>query len=296
MKGLQIGILALLFVIAALLGALVFQQASKGTEETVAVEPIPAAAPAAELSPAAPAPQRAKPRPAPAPRKPAPAAPPAAKPAAMPMSAAAPQPAETASEPAAAPARAPSRILQPETPAAPPPAPRKVSLPSGYPLKVWLIDTVSSAGHQVGDTFVAGLDEALVVNGVTIAEKYARVDGRVVESHKGGRIKGRAGISLALVRLHAADGQKLEIATAPHEHTAKSTVKKDAAKVGILTGIGAAAGAIIGGGKGTAIGAASGAGAGGGTVAATRGADAVIPSETRVVFYLAHPIEFVEKQ
>ncbi len=30
---------------------------------------------------------------------------------------------------------------------------------------------------------------------------------------------------VVLVRLHAADGQKIEISTAPHEHTAKSTVK-----------------------------------------------------------------------
>ena len=289
MKGIQIGILVLLFVIAALLGALIFQQSPKSTEETAAVEPSPAA----ELPPAAPAPEKPKPRPAP--RKPAPAAaaaPPAAKPAAVPLSAAAQPPAETVSEPVAPPAQRPTRILKPETS----PPPRKVSLPSGYLLKVRLIDTVSSADHQEGDTFTATLDEALALNGVTIAEKYARVEGRVVESHKSGRIKGRAGISLVLVRLHAADGQKIEISTAPHEHTAKSTVKQDAVKVGILTGIGAAAGAIVGGGKGAAIGAASGAGAGGGTVAATRGADAVIRSETRVVFSLAHPLEFVEKR
>ena len=43
MKGIQIGILVLLFVIAALLGALIFQQSPKGTEETAAVEPSPAA-------------------------------------------------------------------------------------------------------------------------------------------------------------------------------------------------------------------------------------------------------------
>ena len=293
MKGIQIGILVLLFVIAALLGALIFQQSPKGTEETAAVEPSPAA----ELPPAAPAPEKPKPRPAPAPRKPASAAaaaPPAAKPAAVPLSAAAPPPAETVSEPVAPPAQRPTRVLKPET--SPTPPPRKVSLPSGYLLKVRLIDTVSSADHQEGDTFDATLDEALALNGVTIAEKYARVEGRVVESHKSGRIKGRAGISLVLVRLHAADGQKIEISTAPHEHTAKSTVKQDAVKVGILTGIGAAAGAIVGGGKGSAIGAAGGAGAGGGTVAATRGADAVIRSETRVVFSLAHPLEFVEKR
>ncbi len=286
MKTAQIGILVLLFVIAALLGALILQQSSKSAEQTAAVEPSPAAEPAAELSAVAPVPVPAQPRPAAAPP------PPAARPAAAPVRAAAPEPAE----PAPSPARPPSRVLEPQPPAIPPPAPRKVSLPAGYPLKVRLIDSVSSAGHRVGDPFVAGLDEPLVLNGVTIAEKYARVEGRVVEARRGGRIQGRAGISLALVRLHAADGRKLEIATAPHVQTARSTVKKDAAKVGILTGIGAAAGAIIGGGKGSAIGAAGGAGAGGGTVAATRGTAAVIPTETRVTFYLAHPLEFVEGQ
>ena len=127
-----------------------------------------------------------------------------------------------------------------------------------------------------------------------IAEKNAHVEGRVIDSQKGGRVKGRAAISLELVRLHTEDGQQIEISTSTHARQAESTAKSDAKKVGIMAGIGAAVGAIAGGGKGAAIGAGVGAGAGGGTVAATRGDAVVIASETPLVFRLTESVEIVE--
>jgi len=180
--------------------------------------------------------------------------------------------------------------------APPPPAPRKVTLPAGYELDVRLISTISTNRHQAGDSFSASLDQPLVIDGLVIAEKNARVEGRVIDSQKAGRIKGRSAISLELVRLHTEDGQQIEISTSTHSREAESTAKSDAKKVGIMAGIGAAVGAIAGGGKGAAIGAGVGAGAGGGTVAATRGDAVVIPSETRLVFRLAESVVIVEKQ
>lgn len=295
MKGVQIGILALLVVIAALLGVIALQQAPTHPQphEAAADEPAPMEMPRAELSSADPAPAPApKPRPtAQAESKPAPAAAPApaAKPAPPPVSAVEAAPAAAASAQESPPARQPARILKPETPA---PQRRKVTLPAGYRLAVRLIDSVSTDANRAGDAFSASLAAPLVVDGVTIAEKNAQVDGRIVEVDRGGRVKGRANIALELVRLHAADGRQVELETESYALEAKSTVKRDAVKVGVLTGIGAAAGAIAGGARGARVGAVSGAGAGGGTVAATRGAAAVIPSETRLVFRLARPADF----
>ncbi len=314
MQGVQIGILVLLFVIAALLGVFVFQQSFENKVETAADEPIPEDEPAAELFSAAQAPKPPKPRTVRRPRKLAPTA------AAVPQAASKPKPesaetwtslfpvisagqaaskpkpesAETASEQAARPPRTPVKTLKPEPfPASP--SPREVTLPAGYRLAVRLVDAISTDYHSVGDAFTAYLDEPLVVNGLTIAEKYARVDGRVVESRRGGRIKGRAGMWLELVRLHAKDGQQVNISTAPLGREAKSSIKQDARKIGILTGIGAAVGAVAGGRKGSAIGAGVGAGTGGGTVAATRGAALVVPAETRLVFSLASMVDFIEQ-
>ena len=154
-----------------------------------------------------------------------------------------------------------------------------------------MIDSVSTKRNRTGDAFAASLTAPLIVDGVTIAERHAQVDGRIVEADPGGRVEGRANIALELVRLHAADGRRIDIETEPFARQAESTVKRDAVKVGLLTGIGAAVGAVAGGGKGAKIGAGAGAGAGGGTVAATRGAPAAVPSETQLVFRLARPAD-----
>ena len=54
--------------------------------------------------------------------------------------------------------------------------------------------------------------------------------------------------------------------------------------------MGAAIGAIVGGGKGAAIGAGAGAGAGTAAVVTTRGEAAVIGSESVLTFELAEPV------
>lgn len=303
MKAVQVGILVLLFVIAGLLGTVVYQRSAENVADAAIPELTPIEEPLAEVAPPAPEPEPPKPQPAPTPprSKPAPARAAAALPPPKPASASiaieAPAPPKIAPDHAGLLAREPSRILKPDTATAPPPpAPRKVTVPAGYEVNVRLISTISTNRHQAGDSFSASLNEPLVIDGLAIAEKNARVEGRVIDSQKGGRIKGRSAISLELVRLHTEDGQQIEISTSTHSREAESTAKSDAKKVGIMTGIGAVVGAIAGGGKGAAIGAGVGAGAGGGTVAATRGDAVVIPSETELVFRLAESVVIVEKQ
>ncbi len=301
MKAVQVGILALLLVIAGLLATVVFQRSGESAADAAIPELTPIEEPLAALAPPAPEPEPPKPALAPAPPrgKPAPAraaapAPPA-KPASAPIASAAPEAPKIAPDHAGLLARTPSRILKPDTTTAPPPpAPRKVTVPAGHELKVRLISTISTNRHQPGDSFSASLDEPLVIDDLVIAETNARVEGRVIDSQKGGRVKGRAAISLELVRLHTEDGQQIEISTSTHARQAQSTAKSDAKRVSIMTGIGAAVGAIAGGGKGAAIGAGVGAGAGGGTVAATRGDAVVIASETPLVFRLTESVDIVE--
>jgi hypothetical protein len=135
-----------------------------------------------------------------------------------------------------------------------------------------------------------------VADGFVIAERGARVEGRVVSADPGGRVRGVSSLSVELTRLRTSDGQIVEIRTDPFQRRAQETHGEDAAKIGAGAAIGAAIGAIAGGGKGAAIGAGAGGAAGTGTVLATRGRPAALPSETRVAFRLGAPVTLTERQ
>jgi hypothetical protein len=201
-------------------------------------------------------------------------------------------------EPAPAPEPTPV-VTPPPPPPEPkpePPQPRSVTIASGTLLTVRLGQTISTERTRQGDSFSATLDQALVVDGLVIAEKGARANGRVVDTVEAGRVKGLAHLSLELTSLMTSDGQKIELRTARFEKEGPSSKTLDAQKVGIGAAIGAAIGAIAGGGTGAAIGAASGGAAGGGVVAATRGKPAVLPAETRISFRVDQPVTIVEKR
>jgi len=190
-----------------------------------------------------------------------------------------------------------AEIMKPDTVAKPVPArvPETVTIPVGTSVSVRINTTINSEKNVAGDSFSATLDAPLVINDIVLAERGARVDGKVVEVDRSGRVKGTARITLALTGILLSDGQKVELKTDAWERMAQSSTKKDAAKVGIMTGIGAAIGAIAGGGKGAAVGAASGAGAGTGVVLATRGSAAQIDVETKIPFRLSSALTVTEK-
>jgi hypothetical protein len=129
---------------------------------------------------------------------------------------------------------------------------------------------------------------------VTIAPAGEEVAGTVASSDPGGRVSGVANITVALASLKTADGQTIRLDASSFRADAQTTKGKDAAKVGIGAGIGAAIGGIAGGGKGAAIGAAAGGGAGTAAALATRGAAAEIPAESMLDFELKSPITITE--
>ena len=192
--------------------------------------------------------------------------------------------------PAAAPAP------QPPPPPPPPPKPATFTLPAGTQVSVRSISSLSTKTTQTGDPFEATLDKALVAGSVVIAHKGAKVSGVVTESSSGGRVKGRASLGVDIKSVVTADGQRVRIQTTALQQEAKGTKKKDAAKIGIGAGVGAAIGAIAGGGSGAAIGAAAGGGGGTALVLATKGAPAVIPAEALLNFTLSVPLKVTEKR
>lgn len=177
----------------------------------------------------------------------------------------------------------------------PAPAPMQVTIREGAVIAIRLGETLHSEKNHVGDTFTGSLAEAVVVDGMVIAERGARVSGKIVDAERAGRVKGVAVLQLALTEINTADNQRVPILTNAFLAKGPDTTKSDAAKVGIAAGIGAAIGAIAGGGKGAAIGAGAGGAAGTGGVLATRGKPAILPTETLIRFKLTQSVTITEK-
>src|SRR5437867_13185287 len=87
-----------------------------------------------------------------------------------------------------------------------PSAPAVFEIPAGTPIRVTLIDGVSSRKSKSGDMFRATLAEPVVVDGTRVLEKGVKVQGRVLDAEQSGRVKGRAKISLTLMSVM--DGEK----------------------------------------------------------------------------------------
>jgi hypothetical protein len=173
--------------------------------------------------------------------------------------------------------------------------PHTVTLVAGTVLPVRIGEKLSSAHNQVGDIFLATLTQQLVIDGWVIAERGARVEGRVVDITPAGRVKGVSHLGISIVRLATADGQNIRIHTEPYVQDGPTSTGTDAAKIGVGAAIGAIIGAIAGGGKGAGIGAGAGGAAGAGDVLLTRGKPAEIPVETRVSFKVQDSVTITER-
>src|SRR5215468_2546315 len=195
----------------------------------------------------------------------------------------------------AAPAGPAREAPAPARPEYNPPPPRVFTIREGTSITISTDKTLSTRLDKNGDRFSASLANSIVDGDWVIAKRGALVEGEIVNSDPGGRVEGRAVLTVRLRSLQLADGRKVALSTNSYTKEAKATKKKDAAKVGIGAGLGAAIGAIAGGGKGAAIGAAAGGGAGTGVVLATRGDPAEIPSESQLTFRLQGPITVTKR-
>jgi hypothetical protein len=217
----------------------------------------------AMAAPPAPAPDAAPP--APAPEKPAPVKQAAVEP-----------PPPAVGEPAPA-------------PAPPRPTSRTYTIPSGTRVAIRMIDSIDTGKNTEGQTFRASLDAPLTSGGRVVVPAGAPVTVLLAASKGAGRIKGQSSLELRATTL-GINGESVPINTAAYSQQGGARGKQSA----IRTGIGAAAGALIGGlaggGKGAAIGSLAGGGAGAGFQLATHGQQVKIPSETQLAFALQEPL------
>jgi hypothetical protein len=122
--------------------------------------------------------------------------------------------------PTAAAAPPPAEKVPVQNVSLPPPAevrvPPTVTISAGTVLPVRIGETLSSARNQAGEVFLATLTQPLVLNGWVIAERGARVEGRIVDATQGGRLRGTPHLEVSIVRVTLSDGQTIRIRTEPY--------------------------------------------------------------------------------
>lgn len=168
---------------------------------------------------------------------------------------------------------------------------REVTVPAGTTLSVTLGTSIGSDTSKVEDPVRATLKTPISIEGVRAIPAGTTVLGNVTSAVRSAKVKGLASIG---VRFHTldlpGDGGRHDIGTATITREAQPTKKKDAAKIGIGAGAGAVIGGIVGGGSGAAKGAAIGGGAGTATVLATRGDEVHLAAGTPLSVKLTAPL------
>jgi hypothetical protein len=152
-----------------------------------------------------------------------------------------------------------------------------------------MVDAINSETHKLGATFVAVLDEPIVVSGIEVAPKGSDVRGRISNINEAGRIAGAAELGLELTQIYV-NGIPYSMTTSEYAEVGENRAGQTARRAGIGAGVGAVIGAIAGGGKGAAIGAGIGAGGATAVQVMTKGEKLNIPAETKLEFALRAPL------
>jgi hypothetical protein len=164
--------------------------------------------------------------------------------------------------------------------------PREFVVPEGTVIEIRLAQNLSTETNHAGDVFDAILERDIQADGEVLFPRGSLVEGRITEAHAPGRVKGRALLSLALVRIPPDEGDSYALSTNEITLEADGTAGRDAKKVGAAAAVGTALGAILGGRRGAAVGGAAGAGAGAGEVLLTRGRHVELSRERLFSFRL----------
>ncbi len=168
---------------------------------------------------------------------------------------------------------------------------REVTIPSGTTLAVALTSTIASNTSRIEDEVRGKLRTAVRVDGVEALPAGTALIGHVTSARPAGKVKGRASIAFRFNTIDLpGDSARERISTAAYSRTARATKQKDATKIGVGAGAGAVIGGILGGGGGAAKGAAIGGGAGTAMVLSTKGDEVGMPAGTPVTIRLTAPL------
>ena len=170
------------------------------------------------------------------------------------------------------------------------PEAQPVVIPAGTSLTVRLGEAVGSKISSPGQTFSATLASPIEVGGAVVVPAGASVQGTVVDAKPLGKFKGGASLSLSLNSI-TVSGRAHTIETSSVMRAEKGKGKRTAVVTGGGAALGALIGGLAGGGKGAAIGALAGGGAGATGSALTGNKDIVLPAESALTFKLRSSLE-----
>ena len=125
-----------------------------------------------------------------------------------------------------------------------------------------LESALSSETAQLEDRVTAVMTRDVTVNGRTAIPAGSRVDGVVTAVDRGGKFRERARLGVQFTSVRLADNTNLRIRTEPVYRDGESPAREATTRIGIGAAAGAVLGGILGGKKGAVIGGATGAGAG----------------------------------
>jgi type IV secretory pathway VirB10-like protein len=167
----------------------------------------------------------------------------------------------------AIPASRPEVTAPAETPAVPERAERaaiaeELIVPAASVIGLRLESALSSETAQLEDRVTAVVTRDVTVNGRTAIPAGSRVDGVVMAVEQGGKFRERARLGIQFTSVRLADNTNLRVRTEPVYRDGESPSREATTKIGIGAAAGAVLGGILGGKKGAVIGGATGAGAG----------------------------------
>jgi hypothetical protein len=196
---------------------------------------------------------------------------------------------------AGAPLQGPPPAAQPNYPPpdnyGAPPVPARLTIKPGTYVTVRINQWLSSDRNQKGDTFTATLSQPVIVDGIVVAQRGQTVYGEVSEAQKAGRVEGASRLGLQLTQLTLVDGDQVSVQSQMVNQKGQTSQGRDAAAIGVTTGLGAAIGAGVNGGVGAGVGAGAGAVVGILGVLLTRGRPTVIYPESVLTFQTSAPVE-----
>jgi hypothetical protein len=163
---------------------------------------------------------------------------------------------------------------------------QSVSIPSGTAIRVRTIDPIEAKSARSGDRFSGSLADPLKnSSGTVLIPRGASVQLSAVRVTKSSRISGRDRIDLKVESI-TFNGKSYPVVTTIAESKGGGKGSRTLRRTGVGAGAGALIGGIAGGGAGAAVGALAGGGAGTAVAAATGGKHLTIPPETVLSFQL----------
>lgn len=181
----------------------------------------------------------------------------------------------------------------------------KNSIPAGSVLHCRLTQTLSTFMNAHGDSFTATVSEPVVIDGHEVIPAGARIEGRIAQMQRPGRIRGVGQMRLTAEKVVMPDGATYPLSAilaAVYGAEAKVHGEEGAVKgpnsrlrtveeVGAGMGGGGLLGTIFGGFTGTLVGGAIGGAAGFVDTMRKRGPDLALPAGTQLNYQLTRALD-----